>query len=73
MVRKRVKLSKHGRDYYDDSCLDLLHNDPTAGSTAATESTHADVNGTAKSGNDVCFGKTLVKRVKSVTDQFHSN
>ena len=24
MVRKRVKLSKHGRDYYDDSCLDLL-------------------------------------------------
>ena len=25
MVRKRVKLSKHGRDYYDDSCLDLLH------------------------------------------------
>ncbi|CAH3187800.1 unnamed protein product, partial [Porites evermanni] len=23
---------------------------------------HADVNGTAKSGSDVCFGKTLVKR-----------
>ena len=51
----------------------LASNDPTAGSTAATESTHADVNGTAKSGSDVCFGKTLVKRVKSVTDQFHSN
>ena len=41
----------------------LASNDPTAGSTAETESTPADVNGTAKSGIDVCFGKTLVKRV----------
>ena len=41
------------------AAIHLASNDPTA----ATESTHADVNGTAKSGNDVCFGKTLVKRV----------
>ena len=84
MPRRRAKDKKKRRRNQSCSILSNVHpaaillasNDPTAGSTAATESTHADVNGTAKSGNDVCFGKTLVKRVTQkshISVSFHLN
>ena len=55
------------------TAIRLAGNGPTAGSTAATESTHADVNGTAKSGNDVCLRKTLAKRVTQKSLGFFKN